>query len=95
MIISYSGLLFNRFFITVKLRSVRSRTTVSLTKNVFPFMLNDEIINRLKSIIIEKAVDESVKNNCLQQTLEHYDLTSDMIDSKNMIPEKAVYGHFR
>ncbi len=68
------------------------QVTVSLTKNVFPFQLNDEIINWLKSIIVERAVEESVKNNCLQQTLEHYGLTSDMIDSKNIIPEQVIFN---
>ena len=68
------------------------QVTVHVTKKVFPFLLNDEIINWLKSIIVERAVEESVKNNCLHQTLEHYGLTSDMIDSKNMIPEQVIFN---
>lgn len=66
--------------------------TVKLTKNAFPFLLNNEVINWLKSIIVERAVEESVKNDCLPQTLEHYGLTSDMVDAKNPVREQIVFN---
>lgn len=66
--------------------------TVKLTKNAFPFLLNNEVINWLKSIIVERAVEEAVKNDCLSQTLEHYGLTSDMVDAKNPVREQIVFN---
>lgn len=65
---------------------------VTLTSNTFPFLLNDEVINWLKSIIVERAVEEAVKNNCLPETLERYGLTSDMVDAKNPVREQVVFN---
>lgn len=69
-----------------------SQITVKLTSNTFPFLLNDEVINWLKSIIVERAVEEAVKNNCLPQTIERYGLTSDMVDANNPIPEQVIFN---
>ncbi|MDE5557431.1 MAG: tyrosine-type recombinase/integrase [Ruminococcus sp.] len=68
------------------------QVTVSLTKNVFPFLLNDEVISWLKSIIVERAVEEAVKNKCLPETLERYGMTSDMVDAKNPVQEQVVFN---